>query len=235
MVLRRDNGFGPAPGPETGQRPAPPVPAARAPLPPFCTAVIAACVAVYLAERLGLEVFAWRNWSLFGPLVREGQWWRVLTTVLVHANILHIFFNMMVVVNLGFAVERLLGTPRMAAVSLVSALGAAAMVMAFAFTSPTVGASGMILGWAGALLPVVNRQGRESLAWLLVQVAVISLLNFVSWQAHLGGFLAGLACGGLLRLGRGRFDQLWPVLAVGLALAIFLLARLGGLLPPPAA
>ena len=68
-------------------------------------------------QRLGLEAFAWRNWSLFGPLVREGQWWRVLTTVLVHANILHIVFNMMVVVNLGFAVERLLGTPRMAAVS----------------------------------------------------------------------------------------------------------------------
>jgi len=240
MVLRRDDGFGPTAGPP---REAPPAaPAARQPLPPFCTAVIATCVAVFVAQLLGLQVFAWQHWALFGPRVQTGQWWRVLTTVVVHGgtgdqafNLMHIFFNMMVVVNLGFAVERLLGTPRMVAVSLVSALGAAAMVLAFAFRQPTVGASGMILGWAGALLPVVNRQGRQSLAWLLIQVAVISLLPGVSWQGHLGGFLAGLACGGLLRLGANRFDRLWPLLATGLALAIAQLARMGGLLPPPGA
>ena len=198
-------------------------------MPPFCTAVIATCVAVFVAQALGVEALSVQHWALFGPSVRAGQWWRVLTTVLVHAGLLHIFFNMMVVVNLGFAVERLLGTPRMMAVSLVSALGAAAMVMAFAFRLPTVGASGMILGWAGALLPVVNRQGRQSLAWLFVQVAVISLLPGVSWQGHLGGALAGLACGGLLRLAPGRFNQLWPVLAAALALAIFYLGRAGGL------
>jgi rhomboid protease GluP len=75
----------------------------------------------------------------------------------------------------------------------------------------------------------VNRQGRQSLAWLLIQVAVISLIPGVSWQGHLGGFLAGLACGGLLRLGPQRFNALWPVLALGLAAAIWALARAGGL------
>ena len=233
MVLRRDDAFGPTPGPTADEGPPPVAPAGRRPLPPFCTAVIATCVAVFVAQAMGVEAFSVQHWALFGPSVRAGQWWRVLTTVLVHGGILHIVFNMMVVVNLGFAVERLLGTPRMAAVSLVSALGAAAMVMAFAFRLPTVGASGMILGWAGALLPVVNRQGRQNLAWLLFQVAVISLLPGVSWQGHLGGFLAGLACGGLLRLGGNRFNQLWPLLAVGLALAIAQLARMGGLVLPP--
>ncbi len=233
MVLRRDDAFGPAPGPVPEERPPPVASPGRRPLPPFCTAVIAACVAVFVAQALGVEALSVQHWALFGPSVRAGQWWRVLTTVFVHAGILHIVFNMMVVVNLGFAVERLLGTPRMMAVSLVSALGAAAMVMAFAFRLPTVGASGMILGWAGALLPVVNRQGRQNLAWLLIQVAVISLLPGVSWQGHLGGFLAGLACGGLLRLGNSRFNQLWPLLAVGLALAIAQLARMGGLVLPP--
>jgi rhomboid protease GluP len=231
MVLRRDDAFGPTPGPLL--EPEPPPVAPRAALPPFCTGLIAACVAVFLAQlaQVDPQMLALRNWSLFGPAVQAGQWWRVLTAVLVHAGIWHIFFNMMVVVNLGFAVERLLGTPRMVAVSLVSALGSAAMVLAFAFRLPTVGASGMILGWAGALLPVVNRQGRQSLAWLLVQVAVISLIPGVSWQGHLGGFLAGLACGGLLRLGRQRFNALWPVLALGLAVAIVLLANAGGLSP----
>ena len=230
MVLRRDDAFGPPSGalPDT-PRPSS-VPAPRTRLPPFCTALILACVAVFVAQLGGGEAsfFSLRHWALYGPAVQAGQWWRVLTAVLVHAGIWHIFFNMMVVVNLGFAVERLLGTPRMLVVSLASALGSAAMVLAFAFRLPTVGASGMILGWAGALLPVVNRQGRQSLAWLLVQVLVISLLPGVSWQGHLGGFLAGLACGGLLRAGRERFNLLWPVLVVALAAAIAWLGHAGG-------
>lgn len=227
MVLRRDDAFGPVSSPPPEQAPPPQARGPRAPLPPFCTGLIGVCVAVFLAQAAGVDsdFFRLQNWALYGPAVQAGQWWRVLTTVLMHAGILHIVFNMMVVVNLGFAVERLLGTPRMLAVSLVSALGAAAMVLAFGFNLPTVGASGMILGWAGAILPVVNRQGQRSLAWLLVQVAIISILPGVSWQGHLGGFLAGLACGGLLRLGRGRFNLLWPPLALGLGLAIVWLAH----------
>jgi len=230
MVLRRNDVFGPTPGPLPEERPPAPAPARRPSLPPFCTTLIAVCVAVFLAQLSGAApaFLQGDNLALYGPAVQAGEWWRVLSWVVVHAGPLHILFNMMVVVNLGFAVERLLGTPRMVAVSLVSALGSAALVLAFAFRLPTVGASGVILGWAGALLPVVNRQGRQSLAWLLVQVAVISLLPGVSWQGHLGGFLAGLACGGLLRVGRNRFNQLWPFLALGLALAIAQLARTGG-------
>jgi rhomboid protease GluP len=229
MVLRRDDAFGPHPTAEP-EAPPPPQAARRAP-PPFCTALIAVCVAVFLAQQAGLapELLRVENWWLYGPAVQAGEWWRVFTSVVMHAGLIHIFFNMMVVVNLGFAVERLLGTPRMLAVSLVSALGSAALVLAFGFSTRTVGASGMILGWAGALLPVVNRQGRQNLAWLLVQVAIISLLQFVSWQAHLGGFLAGLAFGGLLRVGRERFNLLWPPLALLLAAACAGLAHAGGL------
>ena len=239
MVLRRDDGFGPAPGrPPDAPSPSPKV-MERAAAAPFCTTLIAVCVAIFVAQLLGVDFFEAKRWWLFGPAVQRGEWWRVLTSVLVHGgssnfffNFLHIFFNMMVVMNLGFDVERLLGTPRMVAISLVSALGAAAMVLAFAFENATLGASGVILGWAGALLPVVNRRGRQNLGWLLAQVAVVSMLSFVSWQGHLGGFLAGLACGGLLRLGGDRFKKLWPALAVALALANAWLARAGGLLPP---
>jgi rhomboid protease GluP len=234
MVLRRDDAFGPAPTPSPPDVAPPPVPVARPSPPPFCTALIVVCVAVFLAQLAGVapEVLRVENWWLYGPAVRAGEWWRVLTAVLVHAGVAHIVFNMLVVVNLGFAVERLLGTPRMLAVSFVSALGSAAMVLALAFDGRTLGASGMILGWAGALLPVVNRQGRQSLAWLLVQVAVISILPRVSWQGHLGGFLAGLACGALLRVSRERFNLVWPPLALLLGLAIFGLVRAGGLALP---
>ena len=230
MVLPRTEPLGPAPE-EHREPPPAPAGAQRFTAPPFCTALIATCVVFFGAPYLGIapDFFRVENWALYGPAVQAGEWWRVLTTVLVHAGALHILFNMLVVVNLGFAVERLLGTPRMVAVSLVSALGSASLVLAFSFHAPTVGASGMILGWAGVLLPVVNRQGRRNLAWLLVQVAVISLIPGVSWQGHLGGVLAGLACGVLLRLNPRRFNLLWPALAVALALCAWWLARVGGL------
>jgi len=230
MVIRRSDPFGPDVGPPEPppQRPAP---VRRAP-PPFCTALIVVCVAVFLGEMARVPLLDSRLWALYGPAVEAGQWWRVLTVLLVHANVTHILFNMMTVASLGFPVERILGTSRMLAVSLVSALGSSAMVLAFGFDQPVVGASGMILGWAGVLLPVINRESRQQLLSQLVLVVIISLLPHVSWQGHLGGFLAGLACGGVLRLWGRRFDVLWPILAGILALAIYLLARSGGLHPP---
>lgn len=228
MVIRRSDPFGPDVGPPPAPGPAPPAPT-RASLPPFCTALIGVCVAVFLGQMAQVPLLDSRLWALYGPAVEAGQWWRVLSVLFVHANVTHILFNMMTVASLGFPVERILGTPRMLAVSLIAALGSSAMVLAFGFEHPVVGASGMILGWAGVLLPVINRESRRQLLSQLVLVVIISLLPHVSWQGHLGGFLAGLACGGVLRLWGRRFDVLWPALAGGLALAIYFLAGSGGI------
>jgi rhomboid protease GluP len=225
MVSPRSDPF----GPDIGPPPPPPVRGQRAPLPPFCTALIAVCVLVFLGRALRVPGFDREDWALIGPAVAAGEWWRVLSATLVHADPVHILVNMITVVTLGFPVERILGTRRMLAVSLVSALGSAAMVLALGFDQPVVGASGMILGWAGVLLPVINRESRQQLLMQLVLVVIISLQRYVSWQGHLGGFLAGLACGGVLRVAGRRFDVLWPALAGALALAIVGLARSGGL------
>ena len=200
----------------------------RASLPPFCTALIAVCVVVFLGGAMNLSLLGVESLALYGPYVAQGEWWRVLTTVLVHGGTLHIVFNMMAVVTLGFPLERMLGTARMAAVSLVSALGGAAMVLALSVTSPTVGASGMILGWAGALFPMITRESRARLASQLALVVVISFQPHVSWQGHAGGFAAGLACGALLRLGPRRFNALWTALAAALVAIIVVVTRAGG-------
>ncbi|HME92257.1 MAG TPA: rhomboid family intramembrane serine protease, partial [Myxococcaceae bacterium] len=137
----------------------------------------------------------------------------------------HIFFNMSAVYTLGAALERGLGTWRFALVSLATCLGSAAFALFFSFRVPTVGASGMILGWAGAMLPISTRAGRQNLLIWLVQVAVISLLPGVSWQGHLGGFLFGLPCGIALRAGARWFNLFGPLVAVMAAVIAVLAAN----------
>ncbi|GAC1531572.1 MAG: hypothetical protein NVS3B10_26960 [Polyangiales bacterium] len=74
------------------------------------------------------------------------------------------------------------------------------------------GASGMILGWAGLIVPLLSRDNLARFGRFLLLNALISFLPGVSWQAHLGGFVAGLACGLLLRFQGKRFSTLAPVL-----------------------
>ncbi len=189
-------------------------------------AVIVLSVGAYIVPLLlgGAEaedaVLRWG--SLFGPAVRDGgDWYRVLSTVFVHGGPLHLFFNMSVVWTLGFALERSIRTWRFLLVSLITALGAGTFVLWLAPAIPTVGASGMILGWAGAILPIATREGRRTISVWLIQIAVISLLPMVSWQGHLGGFVFGLPCGLLLRNRAKNFTFGAPVLIALSLLAVY--------------
>jgi membrane associated rhomboid family serine protease len=197
-------------------------PPAPLPRPWVCYAVVAGAVLLFFAERTlplsrvifpeGGGVGRLPPLALYGPAVQAGQYWRLVGAVLEHGNLLHLVFNMSVVLTLGFTLERGIGSPRFLGLSLVTALGASTLSLVFDFDVPTVGASGMILGWAGAMLPISTRQGRQELLIWLAQVAVLSLLPFVSWSGHLGGFLFGLPCGLALRLGRRVYARALPLL-----------------------
>jgi rhomboid protease GluP len=194
--------------------PRPPTPRGR---PWLSWSVIGLSVAVYLLEvNTGQPL--WQQGSLRGPELVGGQWWRLFTTVFVHGGPLHLFFNMSVVWTLGTVLERGVATWRLALISSITALGAGTFVLLFAFEHHTVGASGMILGWVGAMLPIATLHGRRQLGIWLLQVAIISLLPGVSWQGHLGGFLFGLPCGLLLR-NRARYFAQGAPLLLALALA----------------
>jgi len=185
----------------------------RLPVPFFSMAVIGASVARFLwVISLAGDQNPDYRWAINGPLIRDGEWWRIFAGAIEHGGAIHILMNMFVVYSLGFALERMLGTWRFAIISIVGCLGSGAFALFFAFNQYTVGASGMILSWAGALLPIANRAGRQSLVVWLVQIAVISLIPGVSWQGHLGGFVFGLLCGLALRAGPRAFPYLVPLL-----------------------
>lgn len=202
----------------------PPAPQPRPRWTPVCGALMVICGVIYaLSHNQLLPVLSQKAdgfelaragipLALFGPLVQQGEYWRMLSTVFEHGSVLHLLFNMSVVYTLGMMLERAIGSLRFLGLSLVTALGASAFSLFFNFDLPTVGASGMILGWAGVMLPIATEQGRRELGMWLVQVVVISLIPGVSWAGHLGGFLFGLPCGVALRMGRSVYARALPLI-----------------------
>lgn len=200
-------------------------PVRQLPVPYFSYVLIGVCVALFAYEEFVLRTPGSRHPSLgqlYGPLVQAGDWWRPVTFLFEHGSLLHLVLNMSVVWTLGTTLERAVGTWRFAVISLVTGLGSATFALLFNFQIHTVGASGMILGWGGAMLPIATEAGRRSLMTWLIQVVVISLIPGVSWAGHLGGFVFGLPCGFALKAGHGRFAYLAPVLVFVAAIATVL-------------
>ncbi|WP_223633569.1 rhomboid family intramembrane serine protease [Corallococcus sp. EGB] len=230
----------PGPGDGDGPPPGPPRPRPKQPTPYVSFTIIAVAVVMFfISPSLGRPlIVGGLNYgivgplALYGPWVQAGEYWRLLGMVFEHGGPMHLLFNMLAVYSLGASLERGIGSGRFLALSLVTALGGSAFALFFNFNTVTVGASGMILGWGGAMLPILTRQGRREHMFWLVQVAVISLLPGVSWSGHLGGFLFGLPCGMALRQGPKFYSRAIPVLlfiAAVLAVVAAHPGRLGGL------
>jgi rhomboid protease GluP len=145
--------------------------------------------------------------SDFGPYTQEGQWWRLLTSLFVHANFLHLFFNMIVLVQTGRIAERLFGTRRYIALYLLAGLTASLTSLLWHPAVNSMGASGAIYGVLGAIVAYLLRRGSAvPRAFYLRQlyVAVTFILYTlpggfrhygVDNGAHLGGLLGGFLFG----------------------------------------
>jgi membrane associated rhomboid family serine protease len=151
----------------------------------------------------------------------HGDWYRLVTAMFLHASLLHISLNMLVLYWCGTIVERALGTWRFLLVYFVS--GIAGSAGALLFSGPfavTVGASGAIYGIFGALL-ILEYRATGSFTGPVLGLIVINLaLSFVipniSWGGHVGGLVGGtLATFALLHFQYTRPRSLGPVL-VGL-------------------
>ncbi len=183
--------------------------------------------------RTGLDV-----WGAIvgGPVLYDGQlvegiaggeYWRLLTSAFLHAGLLHLLFNMIGLYLFGPFLEKLLGTTRFVVFYLAAAVFSGAVV--FALTAPnvpTVGASGAVFALFGLGLVVLLKAGQEvrGLVAILAINAFLSLRDGISWQGHLGGFIAGVLFGLAISFaprGKGALAQtVGAIVLVALAVAI---------------
>jgi membrane associated rhomboid family serine protease len=138
------------------------------------------------------------KWILYGPWVARGDWWRLITTTFLHANVLHIALNMYFLWFVGSAVESVLGRGRFLAVYLVSGLAGSAGALVVDPRVPTVGASGAIFGILGAAF-ILERQrvyvlGGQALMLIGISLVFSFVFNGISWGGHIGGLIGGVLC-----------------------------------------
>ncbi len=130
--------------------------------------------------------------------VADGDYWRLLTAAFLHGSLLHIAFNMYALYLFGPFAEKALGTVRFIAAYITAAI--ASSVLVYWLERPevaTIGASGAVFGLFGLVLLLLLRAKQDvtTLLVLLAINAVISLQGNISWQGHLGGFIAGCVLG----------------------------------------
>ncbi|HYG21834.1 MAG TPA: rhomboid family intramembrane serine protease [Verrucomicrobiae bacterium] len=176
--------------------------------------LITVCVIVSLYTRFGSNEEAYLPLLISDPLVGgpgmpevfSGQVWRLITPILLHFGPIHILFNMMWLYQLGSMIEARRGTFNL--LLLVVGIGVASNVAQLLVTGwPRFGGmSGVVYGLAGYVW-IQGKLNRESglfldghsmtilLIWLVV--CYTGWMGPVANTAHLVGFLAGLAWGGL--------------------------------------
>jgi membrane associated rhomboid family serine protease len=180
-------------------------------------ALVAINVAVYVAELAtgggvnGTGSTIYLHGVLFGPLVEQGDWWRLLTAAFLHYGPVHLILNMVGLYWFGSLLEERIGAARYLMLYLVSGLAgsAGALLWSNGFLTPTVGASGAIFGILGAGL-VLERQrdyvfGGSAMGVILINFVLTFSISSISKGGHIGGLVGGILCAlGLTRFGRGH-------------------------------
>jgi rhomboid protease GluP len=134
----------------------------------------------------------------------EGEWWRLLTNIFLHAGIMHLLFNMVGLLFAGIFLESTIGTMRLAAAYLVTGITASVASIWWHPSTVSVGASGAIFGLFGVFLallstryfpPVLKKSLTIGVVIFVGGNLLVGLAQGIDNAAHVGGLLCGLVIG----------------------------------------
>lgn len=162
-------------------------------------------IAVYIAMLIVGHGNVDRVALLFGDkeddLIRQGQWWRLVTAIFLHGSWVHIGVNGLSLYWLGNQIERLYGRRRFFVLFIFS--GICGNLLSFLKQpAPSLGASGALFGLIGAgiIFPIrypklISPKARKAiltqLIWITVLNLGLSLAPGIDLWAHVGGLIGG--------------------------------------------
>jgi rhomboid protease GluP len=162
------------------------------------------------------------------PYIFMGQWWRLVTAIFLHADLLHIGMNLWCLVDLGPQVESLFNSAKFTVLYLVTGVAGFLLSLWWSPFGMSVGASGAILGLIGILIGLsfhhghLGKEYRSQLWKWVFYIAVLGIFGRLFGlgldnAAHFGGLASGLVLGYLIPEGEPvtrPSENLWNGLAM---------------------
>ena len=172
---------------------------------PVVSSIIAINFIVYIitmVPNLGDEVF-YTGMSV-NYLIGDGQWWRVVTSLFLHAGFMHVLFNMFSLFLFGPELEKIAGKTRFLTIYFLAGIfGNVATFVLQDGMYASVGASGSVYGIFGAFAALVyyTRRTMPQLKQVIMPLIIISVvITFISPNINVSGNIGGLITGFLLGL-----------------------------------
>lgn len=184
----------------------------------------------------GIDQWTMVRYGAAAPLLvlKEGEWWRLMTAGFLHWGLMHILFNCWAMMDVAARTEEIYGTARMVAIYLGSTVTGFLASMLWLSRVPvavSAGASAGLFGLLGAMVAVgiLHKRSPEAsmikefyLRWT-IYAFLWSLLPFFRADnaAHAGGFAGGfliaLAAGTQASFPRPA-DKYWTFISAGLSI-----------------
>jgi len=168
-------------------------------------------VLVFVGQMLvGVDASIQKAALVKSSVLEDGEWWRTVTTGLMHGGVFHILFNGMALYSLGRVIVALVSPSLLTIVFFVTVITGSLASIWFGHAPASVGASGGILGCLGFLLVVCEKFKNELPQFLrmscvqsAIVIAIFGLLgnSFIDNAAHAGGFVGGLILGAVFYKG----------------------------------
>ena len=173
------------------------------------------------------------NFCVYGPLIKAGQYYRIITGAFLHGGILHLAFNCYALYVIGSQLESYLGKVRYLIIYLFSAVTASLFSMIFN-SNPSIGASGAIFGLMGALVYfgyhyrvyLGNVLKSQIIPLILFNLLIGALSTGIDNFSHIGGLIGGLlitsALGIKYKSSTSQMINGWILSAIYLGFIIFM-------------
>lgn len=162
--------------------------------------IIINCIFFFVPILFGQYDDVLSKFWIYGPKIRGGEYYRLLTGIFLHGSIMHLLLNCYSLYIIGSQIESFLGKWKYIIIYLFSGITGALLSITLNGMIPSIGASGAIFGLMGSLLYfgyyyrvyLGNVVKSQIIPLIVLELSMGFLSTGVDNFAHIGGLVGGI-------------------------------------------